>query len=253
MLRTFNYTKRKKINKDNISISLNKISQNTFFNISLDLKDFDFPPDSKVYVEAYYGPTSFRYDFGSIENLLIPDDNDITPVLHISEKVYFRIKVVEPQSGLVIGFADKICLADDEKKLKSSIFFVNRIHMDTNEIWRMNFDADSEGTPILEINNSIEGINDIARSDINFLNLVYPAALRMILDKLSSSGNFDREGDEWTCKWIIFIEDVLGINNTPENNQDEDKINEWINDVVRSFCRRNKLLEQYIKLLVNVN
>lgn len=249
MLRTFNYTKRKKIPKECVSITVNKVNENTYFNAVLKTDNLDLKSDAKVFIEAYYGPTSIRFDFGNVSKINQPEDTNITEVTKISDKTYFRLKVVDEEKGLILGYTDKLLLADDDKKSRAVIFYVNAVQMDTNEIWRMNFDTDGDGTPVLEINKAIEGIRDIARSDTKFLALVFPTAVRMILVKIAQDNNFERDGDFWSSKWIMFTQDVLGINTTPENNEDEEKLNDWYDDVVRSFCVKNKLLEQYIKSL----
>lgn len=249
MLRTFNYTKRKKIPKECVSLTMNKIGEDTYFNAALILEDLALDPDAKIFLEAYYGPTSYRFDFGVVSQIKHPEDTNITELTKISDKIYFRLKVVDEEKGLILGYADKLHLADDDKKSRSAIFYVNAVQMDTNEIWRMNFDTDGDGTPVLEINNSIEGIRDIARGDTKFLALVFPAAVRIVLSRIAEENSFDRDGDTWLSKWIIFTQDVLGVHTTPENKEDEDKLKDWYNDVVRSFCVKNKLFDQYIKLL----
>lgn len=250
MLRTFNYTKRKKIPKESVSLTLNKVGENTYFSSVLKIDDLGFVPNGKVFIEAYYGPTSIRFDFGEVSKIKQPEDTNITEINKISDKIFFRLKVVDEEKGLILGYADKLSLADDEKKNRSAIFYVNAVQMNTTEIWRLNFYTDGDGTPVLEINNAIDGIRDIARSDIKFLALVYPAAVRIILAKIAQDNSFDRESDNWSSKWIVFTQEVLGIRTTPENNDDEEKLNDWYNDVVNSFCLKNKLFDQYIKSLV---
>lgn len=249
MLRTFNYTKRKKIPKECVSLTLNKVNENTYFNAVLKIDDLELQPNAKVFIEAYYGPTSTRFDFGEVSKVKQPEDTNISEINKISDKIFFGLKVVDEEKGLILGYADKLNLADDDKKSRAAIFYVNAVQMNTNEIWRMNFDTDGDGTPVLEINNAIEGIRDIARSDVKFLALVFPSAVRMILGKIADDNGFDRDGDSWSSKWIVFTQDVLGIHTTPENNEDEEKLKDWYDDVVRSFTVKNKLFELYLKSL----
>jgi hypothetical protein len=246
MLRTFNYTKRKKIPKECLSFTVNKVGDKAYFNAVLKISDLDFQPDAKVFIEAYYGPTYIRFDFGTISNIRQPHDTNISEVFKISDKVLFRLRVVDENKGLLLGFAN-ISTADDENKSHAAIFYVSASQMDTNEVWRMNFDMAGDGIPVLEINNAIEGIRDIARGDTKFLALVFPAAVRMVLSKIAEEDSFDREGDHWTSKWIVFTQDILGVVTTPEDNSDQDKLKSWYDDVVRSFCVRNKLIDHYIK------
>jgi len=249
MLRTFNYTKRKKIPKECVSLTLNKVGDDTHFNAVLKIADLELQPDAKVYIEAYYRATSYRFDFGEVSHIKQPEDTNVTELNKISDTIYFRLKIVDEEKGLILGYADKILTADDDKKSRAAIFPVHKALIDTNEIWRVSFDAVGDGSPALEINNAIDGISDIARGDVSFLAFVFPAAIRIVLSRIAEENSFDREGDNWTSKWIVFTQDVLGIHTTPENKEDEDKLKEWYDDVVRSFCVKNKLFDQYIKSL----
>ena len=249
MLRTFNYTRRKKIPKECVSLTLNKVGGDTYFNAVLKIDELGFQPDAKVFIEAYYGPTLYRFDFGDVIQMKQPEDTNITELNKISDKVYFRIKIVDEEKGLLLGYADKLNLADDDKKSRAAIFPVHKAKIDTNEIWRVSFDAVGDGSPALEINNEIDSISDIARSDASFLAFVSPAAIRIVLLRIAEENSFDRESDNWTSKWIIFTQDVLGIHTTPINSDDEDKLKEWCDDVVRSFCVKNKLFDLFNKSL----
>lgn len=249
MLRTFNYTKRKKIPKECVSLTLNKVGDESHFNAVIKIDELKLEPTAKVFVEAYYRATSYRFDFGEVSNIKQPEDTNVTELNKISDTIYFRLKVVDEEKGLILGYADKIRTADDDKKNRAAIFPVHKAQIDTNEIWRVSFDAVGDGSPALEINNAIDGISDIARGDVSFLAFAFPSAIRIVLSRIAVENSFDREGDNWTSKWITFTQDVLGIHTIPENNEDEDKLKEWYDDVVRSFCVKNKLFDQYIKSL----
>lgn len=246
MLRTFNYTNRKKIEQELIDINIASREGATYFNASIKTADLDFPPQALVYFEVYYGPTSYRFDFGTFASIVQPNDTDISELKRMTDKVYFRLKIVDASTGLILGYADKINLADDFHKGRETIFHVNAVDLTTGEIWRLNFEANSDGIPVLEINKNVDNIRDIARSDSTFLSLVYPAALRMILDRIVRNGILSRDGANWESKWIIFIEDVLNVSSTPENLEDEDAIIQWFDDVIGAFCTKNKLYQQFV-------
>ena len=222
MIRKFNYTNRIKIPRENISISIQKNEQKVSFTAIIRTSNLKFPDDAKVYIEPYYGGNYLRFNFGTIGNIEQPVDLDITELKQFSEKIYFRIKVVNESNGegLLLGFADKLPLADEDgTSNKSSILFVNPVIMETNEVWRVNFDADPEGMPVLEVNNSIEGIKEIARSDPRFIAMVFPATIRLILGRITKEESFGRDDTSWAAKWIQFTEDVLGITNTPADSE----------------------------------
>lgn len=246
MQRTFNYTNRQNVVQDLVEINVTSIDGATSFTASIKSADLDFPGDAKVFFEAYYGPTTYRFDFGTFSAIQQPSNTDISALKRLTDKMYFRLKIVDAENGLVLGVADKIDLADDPQKGRETIFYVNAVEMDTREIWRLNFEANDEGIPVLEINSSIEGIREIAKTDPRFFSLVYPAAIRIILERIVENKSLTRDGANWESKWIIFIEDVLNVNTTPENDVSEDDVHHWYDDVVRAFCFRNKLYEQFV-------
>jgi len=119
--------------------------------------------------------------------------------------------------------------------------------MGTKEIWRVNFEDESTG-PILEVNNAIEGIKDIAKQDL-FVSLVYPSAIRQILNKIADLNTFSNEGDEWSNTWIKFTENTLLVKNTPENCDDSEGVAIWKDSVVKAFCTRFKIFEHFLKVV----
>ncbi|MBK8608471.1 MAG: hypothetical protein IPL84_00540 [Chitinophagaceae bacterium] len=238
MIRKLNYTNRKKIPKENIQITLKEDGDKVYFNASLIKDDLNFPDDARVYFEPNYGPDFLRFDFGLFSKMEQPVDTDITELKKLSDKIFFRIKIVDEtnEEGLILGHAKIYNIGDDnDPKGKESILPVNAVKMDTNEIWRINFNA-QDGIPILEINNSIEGIREIAKSDAIFIGLVYPAAIRLIFKQIAFEiKEFEMDGDSWNSKWILFSKSVLGVSDIPRNADNDEICEEWIDNVVKAF------------------
>lgn len=252
MIRKLNYTHRQKIPKENVQISLKGEGDEIYFDASLIKDGLKFPDDARVYVEPNYGPDFLRFDFGLFKDIQQPSDTNITELKKLSDKIFFRIKIVDEtkEDGLLLGIANIYNLSDDtDPKGKESILFVNAVKMETNEIWRINFNS-QDGIPILEINNAIEGIREIAKSDPWFIGLVYPSATRQVFEHIAFDlKDFDSEGENWNSKWIQFSQSVLGVTNVPDNNDDEQECEDWISNVVKAFCIRNKTLENYSKIV----
>ena len=82
-----------------------------------------------------------------------------------------------------------------------------------NQFWKLSFDSGDDGRPVLEINKNIPEIFEIARNDVKFISLVYPAAFRGVLIKLLEQNDFDAEEGTWINDWLKFITSVLGIKN----------------------------------------
>ncbi|MBX2905167.1 MAG: hypothetical protein KF744_03960 [Taibaiella sp.] len=252
MIRKFNYTNRKKIPHEFIDISLSIVAGATHFNASINFPENSFPENAKVYIEPYYGPSYLRFDFGTVKNTIQPSATDIGELKRISDKVYFRIKVVDEsvENGLLLGFADKIPTVDDgDPDGRTSILYVNAVEMDTNEVWRVNFSTDPDGMPILEVNRSIDGIRELAKNDAYFFALVYPSAIRQILRKVIDDGDFDDSSDTWSAKWVKFCRTTLGVTSLPRSKDNEEECEAWADSAVRAFCKRYKTLEGYKKQL----
>lgn len=249
MIRKFNYTNRKKVPRENVNIKLNKSGDRTFFNAEIFKDGLSFPDNSRIYIESFYGPDLLRFDFGTFGDIKQPSNTDITEIKQLSDNVYFHLKVVDEsaENGLLLGDIKIYDLTDDQNiKGRTSIFYVNPVKMNTNEIWRINFRA-NEGMPLLEVNKDIEGIFEIAKSDPVFISLVYPSAIRQILTHIVTElENLDYEGDDWSCKWILFTRITLGILNTPNDPSDEVACEEWIESVVRAFSLKHRLFENYV-------
>ena len=109
MIRKFNYTGRKKINRSNILISLFKNGRFIQFDAEIKLDGLNLPGNASVYVEPYYHFSFMRFNFGTVENFYPPNETLITEI-PFSEILYFRIKVVDEIDihGQLLAYADKI-------------------------------------------------------------------------------------------------------------------------------------------------
>ena len=118
-----------------------------------------------------------------------------------------------------------------------------------NQFWKLTFDSSEDGRPVLEINNRIPELYQKAKSDINFISLVYPVAFRGVLIKLIEEGSFDVDPEHWVAQWIKFINAVLGIKTLPSTDNDNESLTseqeEWIDLCVNEYCKKLQLFEKY--------
>jgi hypothetical protein len=249
MIRKFNYTGRKKIPFSCVSFCKLEKGNGVSFNAKFNFEDLGFPSLAKLYVEPYYKTSFMRFDFGTIENIKVPENTLLTEI-PLNDGILFRVKVVDESSdqGLILGKADGIPLLSSEGELRtdrSCILPVRYVQELGDEIWKVDFDQGMDGFPVLEVNSSIPNIQDVVKYDKKFIALVYPAAIRFILKEIASSDRLDKDGDDWTCKWLVFSEHVLGVD-LPEDSSNDEKIEDWVDSCVRSFCRMHNLKESYI-------
>jgi len=250
MIRRFNYTGRIKIPKNRIKISLQKDSQGKSFTAEIDLKGLKVPDTAKIYIEPNYKGVYQRFSFGTVGHIQIPDNTRLTE-LPDTELVYFDISVVDESGeiGLLLGKTNGVAVSTNELPgNRIPLLPVNTIDL-KHEVWKMSFDTSDEGRPVLELNNRVPDIQDKAKTDKNFIGLVYPAAFRQILERIIQNGDLETEGDTWTAQWLRFTKDFLGISHLPEIHEDADYFTteqeEWVSDCVNAFSKKLQLFEKY--------
>jgi len=254
MKRRLNYTGRKKIKRENVSI--NFIRQNgavvAFAVNKVDLNDLNLPPEARVYVEAYYRTELKRFDSGTAGGISSPSACDLRDMAY-PENLKFRILVVDPSDGKLLAHADRI--SPEEPAKKKSILPVEFYDLG-NEIWQVKYEGD-EGSPILIINSRIPNIQNIAKQDAQFLMYVYPQVIREVLTDMVFVDGVDSTTEpstDWHGDWLNFIRQ-LGVefpetlNKDDENFSKEDALR-WINDSVPAFCNtHSNKFQEYIKKL----
>jgi hypothetical protein len=254
MKRRLNYTGRKKIKRENVSI--NFIRENgivaAFAVNKLDLSDLNLPPEAKVYVEAYYRTELKRFNFGTAGSISRPSRCDLRGMAY-PENLKFRILVVEPLDGKLLAHADRI--SPEEPAEKKPILPVEFSDLE-NEIWQVKYEGD-EGSPILIINSRIPNIQNIAEQDAQFLIYVYPQVIREVLTHMVFVDGVDSTTEpstDWHGDWLNFIRQ-LGVEfpetlNKNDENFSEDDALKWINESVSAFCNiHSNKFQEYINKL----
>lgn len=232
MSRRLNYTGRRKIRRTDARISLRPTKDGSppVFDIGLDLSRYDFPPDAPVRVEAWRGPAVQRWKIGTVATL------DTLPhaerrLSEVPDSCQFRVAVIAPDdSGRLLGLADRIRPVLPRK----SLLPLREVEDLGHEVWRVHF-GDSE-RPELQVNASIPGISDLARTDPSFRALVMPGVLRAILTHMLfvESGE-PEEPDSAMHEWWQFAQRLAP---SPEGVLPDgvDARCDWINAVVEVFA-----------------
>ena len=258
MIRKFNYTGRKKIGKDRVLITLSENNGVKRFDVKLDLNDLNLPKDAKIYIDAYFKMSSKRYDFGKVGKVEPPVNSDLHNI-YIDDTVYFRIKIVDESKniGLILADCDNIIPVDvdEEETEKQSILPVRKADLG-DMIWELEFSGNS---PILKVNKDIPNIKSIVKNDKGFISLVYPAIIREILHHILIIEEYSdpwEDDDDRFCQWLQFsykFTNTIPPNINKDNQEDEidnyDEINEWINEVVRLFAKKNNMKSKYTETI----
>jgi hypothetical protein len=244
MIRKFNYTKREKINITDIRIELIESKPYRSFTANITLGDYNFQPNSKIYIEAYSKAFVMRFFFGEVSNIQTPA-NTILSELPKDSMVLFKLKVVDESgyNGRIVGFADRIkpCGQDDDKNKKSILLLDFNSTIDP-QIFKLTID--NEDLPKLEINNTIPNIREIVRSNRTFHALVFPVVIRQIAERIGfSKDEFDRHDGSWQDLWLTYFKESLNCSVELEGIND-DEITHWADEIVSAFCRKEKVKDR---------
>lgn len=248
MIRKLNFTGRKKIPKSQISIGIRQGEDNTkSFTVDLNLNDLNLPPNAEVYIEAYRRHAYMRFPFGTVENLIAPEERSLSG-FNPGETPRFRVKVVDHSAGLgkIVASADKIFPALGDNPATERGFLLPVEHKDLgDQIWRLELKDDG---PVLELNDRIENLRQIARSGESFLSLVYPEIVRRVLTAIllgESQNDPDCDEDDWQSQWLKYACSFPGIDDPPSTTASHGEKEDWIEDVVNAFCKKWKVREKY--------
>ena len=242
MLRKLNFTERIRLPRNHVRVTLRRESDGVLaFDPALSLEGIAAPAKARVFIEAYHRTSFMRFDCGTVGALSIPSDRRLTEIDGTS--IRFRIKITDEHR--ILAVADDIRVTEDAPVAAAGtvpllpVLFTDSLDQ---QAWRVVFEPD---TPVLELNNRIEGIQTIARDDALFLALVYPAVVRAILTQIllvEGHESFD-ESPEW---WALWIRWAARQTSAPPPAEVDDAP-AWIESVVNAFASHYRLADNIRK------
>jgi len=256
MIRRFNYTGRRKLSQSCASVHLfqNKDAPSEF-QAELKLDNQSLPLKAKVYLEAYYRSSMMRFDFGTVAQVHQFANERYTLTDIQNSIAFFRVKIVDETSdiGRIIAVIDRIkpSFPQESDASKFSLLYVQYVDLG-HQIWRVDI-SDNHAMPVLQVNSelTLDSVQEFIRNHPAFLSLVYPAAVREILNHILLSGELPEEQDEsWQIQWLQFATSIKGERKITDfylMQSDDRQI--WIEEAVEAFCVHNDLkakLEQGI-------
>jgi len=263
MIRKFNYTGRKKIERNDISIHLVKdTTPHPYFDLKITASSEDFPDDAELFVEAYDRSSFMRFHCGTLKNPKFPEDRHLTEI-HSTDAIHFRVKVVDPstQHGKILAVADRLTSVGESLEDTKHRSLLPVTYADLGkEIWKLDF---RDIGPVLTVNNKIEDVNvtEIVKSSDLFFSLVYPSVLREILVRiLVIDETFEEDEPElWQNLWLTFVESLPEVTKITDSrefinpDENQDFFLKWIEDeVIPAFCRKYQIREKFESEIVRV-
>lgn len=237
MKRRINYTDRKRIPGERVSLNLIEHDGQKSFDANLNLDGLGLANHACIYLESYHKTDYMRYAFGTVEHIQKPQNTDLGFLGRI-ENLRFRLKIVDESGdrGLILAVADRIRPEGaDEIRSILTVEFKDLGH----QVWRVSFDGNE---PILELNSTVPFIRDKAKADYRLFFYVYPAVIREILTNMiliDGIPDLD-DAEEWEQDWMGFAYRYGGeypeILDRSQDGFDENEIRGWVERVVTEFC-----------------
>lgn len=239
MLRKLNFTDRVKIPRSSARVTLRRDDDGVLvFDPRLSFDGVAVPPSARVFIEAYYRTSFMRFDCGSVGAFAPPADRRLTDI-EGTGVVRFRVKLVDGHR--ILAVADDIVVSEERRETsgRMPLLPVNFTGDLGQQAWRIAFEPNG---PVLELNNRIDAIRDLARGDAAFFALVYPAAVRQVLAQILLVDGHDahQDGDEWWSLWLRWAERYAS-----PLPRDAEEAPFWIEEVVAAFCERQKTVDRW--------
>ena len=239
-VRRFNYTGRRRIELQRVSIELQEPQDGgtPTFTAELDLSEVDLPSDAPLVIIAQRDRTAMRFPWGTAGAPTPPEDRRLVDV---PVNPHFRVTVLAPDgSGKLLALADQI--HPTRANRRESLLWLEEKDLG-QEVWRLDF-PDSDGSnPTLQVNRNIPEISNLASRDDVFLAPLVPEILRSILARALLVEDIDpAEPDTQTSwgRWMGFTRRFYAAD-YPEidvdGNRDRTSVSNWIEAAVAAFTR----------------
>ena len=245
MKRTFNYTQRKKINREDVQLGIVRINDCPAVKVlKLDISRLELPVTGQVWFEIETGRIGLvRHPLGIVGNL------DLSSTFPIDEQdlvnIKFRIKIVthEPMSaGKLLAEVDNLSLSSEENV--QSLLEVKPSGELGQRVWKLEI---TESGPELFINTGVGDWRAVGHSE-NFKSLVFPQAVYEIYKWVAKYGDYDTGSieEKWQKLFAASGYDPKLLRPREDYPDDYDEyLERTANEVADAFSRSNKALNEF--------
>ncbi len=246
-IRRLNYTGRKKIRREDVSIALHeKPNVPATFDADLTkLAVYKLPGDATVAVEARLQTRWMRFPYGTVGAITPATDRTLAEFDSV-DGIMFSVKVTAATGdpGKLLAEADGIPVRfpGEAEERRNPLLPVKSDDIG-HEVYRLDFSNDP---PILLVNRAAGDKDAIVRSPL-FMSIVYPAALREILNRIIHVEDLDDpddDGESWQARWLKFAAALPCIGPVPAK-EDGDR-DQWIDDAVAAFAKQQAMLDRFV-------
>ncbi len=234
--RRLNYTGCQRIRRRDVEVAVDGTSVPPGLTYAHSLDAYAFPADARVVIEAQAHWTLMRFDCGAVG---APRTDQKLSLAHFdaAEGIGFRLKVLGTgeAAGLILGEADGIRPANvvgrEEARSLLAVQPADLGHV----VWRMSF-AGSD--PLLQINSKISDWRSfMRRAEVRALLL--PELYRQMLREALWNPPDAEATDAWQFACLSMVSPAAGPR---PSGADNEALDAWIDDAVRDFGARHRLL-----------
>jgi len=200
------------------------------------------PDDAEVSVEAYRGSTGEyeRFDFGNATTFKSnPHFGPMRQFRRVDDPIgmTYRLKVTDELTGRLIAEIDRVKTIMAGADENPHEFIRVRYRPLGGELWRITVEEDGA---FIEIEKSlpVEGI--YLWDDPKFQCMIYPAALRLIAEKLMNEERY--QDTEWGRKCMTFLRSLAPSFADIEKNSSPEELDQCIDQAARTFANRHNLV-----------
>ena len=260
MFKKFNFTGKKRLlwkgDNPNIYVNIDEISQyQSDLKLLFEIKQFQQKfPEHILSAEIYQARMSKKKVLGTLKE--ISDDTYTIPLDDFEpSQVKLRVKISEPKTGKIVGYADRIKpvshIVDEKEQKKQKAFqsSIFKIRNSNNLEVPYSVLIQREDRPTILCNSKISFREKLIQdSKLQFILL--PSILRETLYKYFLDESL--HNDKWFLALMEFCEKLT---DKPGIRQDkdgqiiyDDETSEWINEVCDTFSINNKFISQLSSL-----
>ena len=235
MKRTIVPEQRKRFLQENINLNIKEKNNALLVNVLLcNLQQENYQDNAKIILEAYNRINIERLQLGDIKNY--KEEVQSHPLLFevpIRAKINFRLKIIDPDSFRLLGYAENL----KEEKYSKSLLDINTSDENVKNIYRIDFENPDH--PVLYLNPQLA----------QCANQLKPVLAEMAFKDILNYLLFHSEEIFKEHKWFIFAEKICEYDEGKFEGEGsfEDKKLDWINKVLCKFSENKNL----VKLITN--
>lgn len=241
MSHRINSTGRKRLLRENVSIRLieGKSGGAPSFNAVISIPgELNLDSSARVYIEPYVRRSSMRFDFGTVGNIVVPNDLALSGI-DAGTPILFDVKVVDEsgQVGRILAAAHALRPEGDEDGIgRDSILPLRSMDLG-QRVWKLEVDKDAG--PTLCINNRIPDLKSWLMSDVRYMGMIYPEVVRRMVVECWSEHSGADDNAHWVVAWRTWIQSRLG-REPREDEISSDGIDMLAEDVVDRFAEMHR-------------